>query len=91
MVDKDAVWLRQALTEESQWRTSGFWSKAIPLTASHLKNSSWHATKSLAMQLKYYATTPAHHELDIADLLNHSWVETEASYQTDKEKRGIRD
>lgn len=45
---------------------------------------------SLVRQLKYYATTPAHHELVIADLLNRSWVETEASYQTDKEKRGVR-
>lgn len=73
VMDKDAVWsLRQALTGESQCRTLKSWSKAIPLTASHLKNSSWPATESLAVQLKYYATTAAHQELDISDLPNHS-------------------
>lgn len=41
---------------------------------------------NLAMQLKNYATTAAHPELDISDLPNPSWVGIAASYQTDKEK-----
>ena len=58
-----AVWSpREALTGESRCRTSRFWTNAIPLTVSHLKNNPWQPlannplallTKSLAVQLKW--------------------------------------